>query len=184
MINCLKQLKDKKLVTAVSKLFVFANSMPFSPFAPVVEKTGLNPFLTENPYKLLNEGKLVNDVPWATSNTADEGLFAVGGKLERKKSFTYCYVTNTYILVLAVFRKLEELGIRWNEVLPYVLDYFNTVDDQKKIEVSQKIRDFYGIGPDINVKNVSGLIKVLIVYEITFLLEFYIFSYFRTDSFM
>lgn len=80
MVACLKQLKDKKLVTAVSKLFLFASTMPFAPFAPVVEKQSEGAFLTENPYKLLKEGRLVNDVPWVASNTADEGLFAVACK--------------------------------------------------------------------------------------------------------
>lgn len=78
IVACLKQLMGKKLVNAVSKLLVFASSMPFAPFAPVVEKPNANAFLIENPYKLLKEGRLVNDVPWVTSNTADEGLFAVG----------------------------------------------------------------------------------------------------------
>lgn len=82
LIDCLKGLKDKKLVNAVERLFVFANSMPFAPFAPVVEKKqSETAFLVENPYKLLSDGRLANDVPWVASNTADEGLFAVGGLL-------------------------------------------------------------------------------------------------------
>lgn len=84
MVDCLKQLKDKKLVNAVAKLFIFASTMPFAPFAPVVEKQSEGAFLTENPYKLLKEGRLVNDVPWVASNTADEGLFAVACKYRKQ----------------------------------------------------------------------------------------------------
>lgn len=55
---------------------------------------------------------------------------------------------------------MGELGKRWNEVLPYILDFFNTVDDDKKIEVAQKIKNFYGIEDEITLKNVTGLTKV------------------------
>lgn len=62
--------------------------------------------------------------------------------------------------MFAIFRKLGELGKRWNEVLPYILDFYNTVEDGRKVEVARKIKDFYGINQDISVKNVSGLTKV------------------------
>lgn len=63
-------------------------------------------------------------------------------------------------VVFAVFRKLGELGKRWNEVLPWILDFFDTLEDSQKSEVVQKIKEFYGIDQDITVKNVSGLTKV------------------------
>lgn len=56
-----------------------------------------------------------------------------------------------------LFRKLGELGKRWDEVAPLVLDFVNTVDNSKKSEVAQKINAFYGIGNEITAKNVSGL---------------------------
>lgn len=86
MVDCLKALKDRKVVNAVEKMFVFANSMPFAPFAPVVEKASETAFLAENPYKVLSEGRFANDVPWVASNTADEGLFAVGGSCVNEKN--------------------------------------------------------------------------------------------------
>lgn len=75
-----------------------------------------------------------------------------------------------------MFRKLGELGKRWNEVAPLVLDFMNTVDDSKKSEVAQKINEFYGIGSEITTKNVSGLstastssrTKILLLFLVVF----------------
>lgn len=80
MINCLKEKPVKTLVQAVSKLFVVGDALPPTPFGPVIEKGGKTPFLSEHPYKIISDGKFVNDVPWVTSNVKNEGLFAVEGK--------------------------------------------------------------------------------------------------------
>lgn len=82
--------------------------------------------------------------------------------------------------MFAVFRKLGELGKRWNEVLPYTLDFYNTVDDNKKGEVAQKIRDYYGIEEDITVKNVSGLTKVLQTFSVIVVSKFLLSVIFRS----
>lgn len=80
MIKCLKEKPVKTLVQTVSKLYVVGDAFPPSPFGPVIEKSGKTPFLPEHPYKIISDGKLVNDVPWVTSNVKNEGLFAVEGK--------------------------------------------------------------------------------------------------------
>jgi hypothetical protein len=51
---------------------------PFSPFAPTIEKAGPNPFLSKHPLDLLLEGD-VEDVPWITSVTTEDGLVPAGG---------------------------------------------------------------------------------------------------------
>lgn len=141
-IACMKQLKDKDLVKSIKNLFVFIDSFPFAPFAPVIEKAGERPFLKEHPYKMLQEGKLANDVPWVTSNTADEGLFAVG--------------------VFAIFRKLPEVERRWDELMPVILDFYNTVEKTKQEEVARKIKEFYIKSDTITPQNVSGLVQVTV----------------------
>lgn len=78
LVECLRQRPARKLVENV-RLFRPWLYNPFSPFGIVVEKTGNNRFLTDHPYKLLKEGK-VQDVPWLTSVTSDEGLYPAAGK--------------------------------------------------------------------------------------------------------
>lgn len=69
-------LKGKPVVDLINQTQYFYgySMMPFSPFAPVIEKGSSRPFLDKNPYRLLKEGKLL-DIPWITSHTADDGLW-------------------------------------------------------------------------------------------------------------
>lgn len=50
--------------------------LPFAPFAPVVERNGQKPFLSDFPYNLLKEVKVLG-VPWISSNTAHERVYSV-----------------------------------------------------------------------------------------------------------
>ncbi|KAJ8965970.1 hypothetical protein NQ314_003818, partial [Rhamnusium bicolor] len=76
MVECLKKVSATQLVWAMKSLFMFMDIIPFTTFGPVVEK-GKNPFLADQPYNLLKEGK-VYDVPWVVSNVKEEGIFPVG----------------------------------------------------------------------------------------------------------
>jgi hypothetical protein len=51
---------------------------PFSPFAPTIDKSGPNPFLSKHPLDLLLEGDIA-DVPLITSVTTEDGLVPAGG---------------------------------------------------------------------------------------------------------
>lgn len=79
MIACMRSKSDKELVKGVDGLFVLLSLMPCTPFGPVIEKGGENPFIDEHPYKLLKDGK-VYDVPWINSNVQEEGIFPVACK--------------------------------------------------------------------------------------------------------
>lgn len=76
MIKCLREKPVNEMILSLQKLMVFINVVPFTPFGPVIEK-GKNAFLPDHPYKLLLDGK-INDYPWVTSNTKDEGIYPVG----------------------------------------------------------------------------------------------------------
>lgn len=78
LISCLRQRPARKIVEGV-RMFRPWLFNPFSPFGIVVEKSGSNPFLTDYPYNLLNQGK-IHDLPWLTSVTDDEGLYPAAGK--------------------------------------------------------------------------------------------------------
>jgi bile salt-stimulated lipase len=72
MVDCLKQRPYKQLIDKTFLFFVLPY-IPSTPFAPVIEKQGSNPFLSDNPFELLYRGELQN-LPWIASNTAHEGL--------------------------------------------------------------------------------------------------------------
>lgn len=73
LIPCLKSRSAYSITDAV-KHFFGHDVMPFSPFAPVVEKKHEGAFLTEHPYKML-VNRQVADIPWITSVTEREGVF-------------------------------------------------------------------------------------------------------------
>lgn len=52
---------------------------PYSPFGPVQEKAGLEPFLSRHPWEVLEAGD-VQDRPWLVSVTSEEGLYPVSSK--------------------------------------------------------------------------------------------------------
>lgn len=77
ILSCLRKKTPKDIASIITTFFVLINAIPVAPIGPVIEKVGPNPFITDHPYKLLKEGKIVNDVPWIASNVKDEGLFVL-----------------------------------------------------------------------------------------------------------
>lgn len=75
MVDCLRTKPYDAIVKTVPNFSVLIDAMPCTPFGPVVEKGGNNPFITETPYQIISKGKIVSDVPWVTTNVAQEGLF-------------------------------------------------------------------------------------------------------------
>ncbi|XP_074042110.1 carboxylic ester hydrolase-like [Leptinotarsa decemlineata] len=140
MVDCLRKVDGKELLLAMKKLLVFIESIPFSPFGPVIERgPEERRFLPHHPYKLLKEGK-INDVPWVTSNARDEGIYPT----------VFFVVTNT----------LGELDSRWNEIMPYVLDIQDTVKEELKMNVVTKVRKHYLGDEHISENNKYSLIRM------------------------
>jgi hypothetical protein len=52
--------------------------MPFSPFGSTVEVAGVTPFLDRQPIDMLLDAS-VQDLPWITSVTTEEGLYPAAG---------------------------------------------------------------------------------------------------------
>lgn len=116
MVECLKKIPVKSLILAMKSLLVFLDFVPYTIFGPVVEKGGKNPFISEQPYKLLKEGK-VYDVPWVVSNTKHEGLFPAGCKLiglGQKCRFKF------FIRILAFYLFHLKMTVDWK------LQFYNT----------------------------------------------------------
>ncbi|KAK4884208.1 hypothetical protein RN001_000479 [Aquatica leii] len=138
MIGCLKKQPDSHIILTLKKFFIFINAVPYTPFGPVIEK-GKAGFLVEHPYKLLVEGK-INDCPWITSNTKNEGIYPVG--------------------FFVLYGKLQQLDEEWNSIIPSALDYDDTVSDGDKVETAQKLRKHYLNNEQLSTDNLDKLINL------------------------
>ncbi|XP_018566160.1 venom carboxylesterase-6-like [Anoplophora glabripennis] len=135
--RCLKQRPAHALLKQL-KHFYGIGDLPFSPFAPVVERGLANAFLEAEPYHLLKEGK-VHDLPWITSFTVDEGLFPTG----------------------YLWHILGEINEKWVELSPELLDYNDTLPASRREVVAKEVLDHYlGPGENINKKNFKKFTQI------------------------
>ncbi|XP_018562033.1 venom carboxylesterase-6 [Anoplophora glabripennis] len=135
--KCLKQRPANTLMKQLVHFYDY-QFMPFSPFAPVVEKGSSNPFLDAEPYQLLRQGK-VHDVPWINTYTANEGLLPTA----------------------LLWHTLEEIDEKWGDMFPYLLDCNETLPVSKKEIVGKKILEYYlGSGEKINKENFQKLTQL------------------------
>ncbi|RZC40529.1 COesterase and/or Abhydrolase 3 domain containing protein [Asbolus verrucosus] len=123
MVECLKRRPGRQIVNSVKEFQPWLYN-PFSPFGVVVDSWASDPVLPEHPLKLI-ENKQVADLPWITTETNFEGLYPASDFLIDEQ------------------RSLKDIDTRWNELMPFILDYNYTVDVKLHDEVSQKIRKHY-----------------------------------------
>ncbi|XP_044261769.1 venom carboxylesterase-6-like [Tribolium madens] len=122
MVECLKWRPGRQIVAAVKDFQPWLYN-PYTPFGPVVDSWAQDPVLPEHPYILIKKKK-ITDLPWLASYTSSEGLYPASD----------FYIDEQY---------LEDIDTRWNEIVPFILDYNYTVEPQLRDEVSQKIRKYY-----------------------------------------
>ena len=105
LVNCLRNISDKKLVKCTS---IFNSTQWFfkSTWVPTNEAKVEGAYLTENPYDLLDQ-KRMKDLPWMTGLATDEGLSWVARMYKNyafKKNVLfikmYVWACNTYICFL------------------------------------------------------------------------------------
>lgn len=88
-----------------------------------MDKWSPNPVLPEHPYLLL-KSKKVQDLPWLASNVQAEGLYPAAE-----------FVSDP--------NHLQEFNARWDELLPFILDFNYTVDASDRADILKKIRAEY-----------------------------------------
>ncbi|CAG9837941.1 unnamed protein product [Diabrotica balteata] len=139
MVDCLRKVGAVDLMKAMTKLFIYLDGIPLILFGPVVEK-GENPFLPDHPYKLIKEGR-INDVPWITSNVKDEGIFP-----------TAFFVMNH---IMSLFEE------KWNDIIIYLCDLYDTVDESDKVTVAKALRKYYYGNKAVTEKNAYSMVRLL-----------------------
>lgn len=122
MIRCLRFRPSQSLIASTREFMKFYYN-PFTPFGPVVEKAGDEPFIDRPPIEIVNSGD-VQDVPWLTSVTSEEGLYPVAE-------------------FIAIPGALKTLDDNWDLLAPYFLDYNYTLPKEKHVEVARLIKQHY-----------------------------------------
>lgn len=57
------------------------------------------------------------------------------------------------------YNRIDELNERWNYWLPYLLEYYQ-YDDERKDEISAKIKEFYFKGEPVTKENFGIFVKL------------------------
>nr|WCC58154.1 carboxylesterase [Pharsalia antennata] len=140
MIECLKERPGKQIVETIPTFQPWLYN-PFSPFAVVVDEWAKDPLLPEHPYKLLKK-KLVRNVPWIASHVNSEGLYPAAE-------------------FFADEQHLDDLDKRWEEIVPYILHYNETVDSEDIHAVNTKIRDYYFGDSAVNRQTYEDLVQMI-----------------------
>ncbi|XP_046405772.1 venom carboxylesterase-6-like [Ischnura elegans] len=140
ILKCLRQRPATDIVSAMSHFQVWLYN-PFSPFGPVVEPKGSNkPFLPDNPFNLLSNGQFLH-APWITTVTEHEGLYPAAD-----------WVANE--------ERMEHLNNRFDELVPNILHYNDTIPANLIKTTTQKIRNFYFGNNEIGMNQREEMIQM------------------------
>jgi len=141
MVDCLRARPARTMVRLVqTPLFMPWHFNPYTPFGPVMEKGGDNPFITQHPWDILASGGM-QARPWLASVTSEEGLYPVSN-----------FVANATLLA--------EIERDWLKIAPDLLDYNYTVVPSLKDETSLKIKEYYMKGQPISRSTTAPFIQL------------------------
>ncbi|KRT82414.1 esterase [Oryctes borbonicus] len=119
--DCLLTRSAKEIVNSQQK-FLSADKREGPSFRPTIEKEHDGAFLTEHPYKLLENGNIA-DVPWIVATNEGEGNF---------------------MIALSTFT-VSQFFEKFNEIAPSMLGY-DDVEDDKKQAITDAIKKHYSQG--------------------------------------
>lgn len=153
LLNCLKARPGQQIMEAIKHFQVFLYT-PFTPFGPVIDEWSNEPFLPEHPL-ILMEKKEIEDVPILFSFVSCEGLYPAAD-----------FATD--------IKYLKKIDQNWDEIVPFVLDYNNTVSSNDIKEVNKRIREEYFNDKRVTMDTYDNLIRVIFLFRL--------FSHFRIFS--
>nr|QYA71950.1 carboxylesterase [Anoplophora glabripennis]QYA72001.1 carboxylesterase [Anoplophora glabripennis] len=140
MVDCLKERPGKQIVETITTFQPWLFN-PFSPFAVVVDKWAEDPLIPDHPYQLLKK-KLVHSVPWIASHVNSEGLYPAAEFFSDEKY-------------------LDDIDKRWDDILPHILHYNETVNSEDIHAVNTKIRDYYLGDANVNKHTFGDLVQII-----------------------
>lgn len=139
MVQCLKFRPARAMVQAVKEYQVFYYN-PFTPFGPVAEKFGDAPFIDRPPAEIIDTGD-VQDIPWVTGVTSEEGLWPVAEFMMKDES-------------------LKQLEDNWDLLAPSIFFYNYTIPTSQQLAVSKLIKQHYFGNKPIDKNTLKPLINL------------------------
>ncbi|VVC27653.1 Hypothetical protein CINCED_3A014226 [Cinara cedri] len=135
-VKCLRS-RPALAITESLKNFLPWKYNPFSPFGPSVETAGVERFLPDLP-----ENLPAQDIPLLFSFTQDDGLYPSAELVSLEET-------------------LLDMETNWNYILPFLLDYNNTISDESlRPEIAQKIKTFYFKNNPVSVNTKNNVIQM------------------------
>ncbi|XP_025411215.1 esterase E4-like [Sipha flava] len=136
IIKCLRSRPAMAIVQSLENFMPWKYN-PFTVFGPTIEPEGENRFLTNLP-----ENLSAQDVPSLFSYTQDDGLYPSAE-----------FVTLEETLV--------EMESKWDKIIPFVLDYNNTISDESlRPEIAKKIKSFYFGNNPVSLRTKNNIIEM------------------------
>ncbi|XP_011171836.1 uncharacterized protein LOC105204452 [Solenopsis invicta] len=140
MIRCMRYRPARAIVQATSEFMPFFYN-PFSPFGPVPERFGDEaPFIDRTPVEIINSGD-VQDVPWVTGVTSEEGLYPVAE-------------------FIAGDENLKRLNDNWDLLGLHLLDFNYTIPKEKHVEIARIIKKHYFGSKPIDRQSTKELVQM------------------------
>ncbi|XP_046484317.1 venom carboxylesterase-6-like [Neodiprion pinetum] len=141
MVECLRTRPAQQIAKAVGDFMPWLYN-PFTPFGPVVEKGGSEfTFIDRSPIEIINSGQ-VQDVPWITSITSEEGLYPAADFTANEKL-------------------LKQLNNNWESIAPHLLDFNYTVSKSERSDVARLIRQHYLGTKPIDKSTVKEIVQMV-----------------------
>ncbi|XP_046744719.1 venom carboxylesterase-6-like [Diprion similis] len=141
MVDCLRSRPGYQIVQAVGEFMPWLYN-PYSPFGPVVEKGGSEfTFIDKSPIEIINSGQ-VQDVPWITGITSEEGLYPAADFVASEKL-------------------LRDLNNDWESIAPHLLDFNYTVPKSEHSNVARLIKQHYLGTRPIEKSTVKEIVQMI-----------------------
>ncbi|XP_076627824.1 juvenile hormone esterase [Colletes latitarsis] len=139
MVRCLRYRPPRAMVQSAHEFLRFYYN-PFTPFGPIPEKFGDEPFIDRLPVEIVSSGD-VHDIPWITGVTSEEGLYPVA----------------EFIAIPEALKTLED---NWDLLAPHFLDYNYTLPKEEHVEVARLIKNHYFGSKKIDETTTKSLVEM------------------------
>ncbi|VEN47011.1 unnamed protein product [Callosobruchus maculatus] len=176
MVDCLKTRPASLLVDKTKQCLHPFKPLPCCPFAPVIEKGGKKPFLSDHPYKLLKQGK-VQDLPWMTSSASEDGLiFSILLRTELNKineqwnNFAGRHIVSYHQSVPHIFDKIKKHysgldggdTLSFDELVKLATDRTYLVPMQTAVQLQSKVNKSPVYVYKFNYEGVNSLKRIMV----------------------
>ncbi|XP_014215320.1 venom carboxylesterase-6-like [Copidosoma floridanum] len=138
-IECLRY-RPSRTISEATKNFMPWLYNPFTPFGPVIEAVGDEPFMNRSAAEIIDSGD-VADLLWITGVVSEDGLYPIAEFINDEDL-------------------LADLDKNWETIAPHLLDFNYTVPLDEHASVARSIRSHYFGTKPIDKRTTKELIAM------------------------